>query len=219
MLTWRVVALLAALALFGATLPSPPAAAAPASDTDALARRVEAHHRSTRDLTARFVQTYRSGLLGREVTERGVVSLKQPGLMLWEYKDPEKKTFVADGLRYYFYVPADRQVIVRDQAGEKALPSLLLSGRGDLLGQFTVASEPSKWGMEARLHLQPRKADADIQEAWLEIDGEGRIRVVEVQDAQGNLSRFRFEDIRENLGLPDRMFRFQVPKGVEVITG
>jgi outer membrane lipoprotein carrier protein len=88
---------------------------AEASPAESLVRRLEAHQARVGDLTARFVQTYRSGVLGREVVERGRVSIKRPGRMLWEYKDPEKKTFVADGKTFYFYVPADRQVIVRDQ--------------------------------------------------------------------------------------------------------
>ena len=77
--------------------PSSPArpSAAPAED---LARRVEERHRSARDLTARFVQTYRSGLLGRE-SSSGALSLKRPGRMRWEYEAPEKKTFVSDGKR------------------------------------------------------------------------------------------------------------------------
>jgi len=36
---------------------------------------------------------------------------------------------------------------------------------------------------------------------------------------QGNRTRFRFEDVRENTGLADRLFRFEPPKGVEVIRG
>ena len=42
---------------------------------------------------------------------------------------------------------------------------------------------------------------------------------VAVRDAQGNESRFAFEGIKENVGLPDRLFRFQIPEGVEVVAG
>ncbi len=38
-------------------------------------------------------------------------------------------------------------------------------------------------------------------------------------DSQGNSSRFDFTAIRENTGLPDRLFRFETPAGVEVIEG
>ena len=40
-----------------------------------------------------------------------------------------------------------------------------------------------------------------------------------MRDVQGNRSRFDFDDLRENVGLTDGLFRFEVPQGVEVVTG
>jgi outer membrane lipoprotein carrier protein len=194
------------------------AAGAPVPAAEAAARRVEERHRKLVDLTARFVQTYRSGILGREIVERGTVSIKRPGRMLWEYRDPERKTFVSDGRNFYFYVPADRQVIVRDQAGERGLAVELLSGELDIRGRFDVGLEAARTAGE-RLRLIPRKPDADIERAYLEADAEGRIRSIEIVDAQGNRSEFRFEAIRENVGLSDKLFHFRIPEGVEVFTG
>lgn len=208
--------LLTALVLTGVVAHlAPPAATDLAQD---LARRMEQRHRAAGDLTARFVQTYRSGLIGREIVERGVVSIKQPGRMRWEYQRPEKKTFVSDGKTFYFYVPADRQVIVRDQAGDRGVPALLLSGHGDLLQQFAASMEAAPPG-RARLRLVPRKPDPEIEKVLVDVDEAVRIRSIQVFDAQGNLSRFDFDDIRENVGLKDRLFRFEIPRGVEVVSG
>jgi outer membrane lipoprotein carrier protein len=195
-----------------------PGALPPASAAEALARRVESRHRTLVDLTARFVQTYRSGAIGREVVEKGSLSLKPPGRMLWEYRDPEKKTFVSDGKRFYFYVPADRQVIVRDQGDLRGIPALLLSGRGDILSQFEVALETGPPDVQ-RLRLSPRKPDPEVEKVYVDVDAGARIRAILVLDAQGNRSRFEFDQIKENVGLPDRLFDFQIPHGVEVIAG
>src|SRR5687767_10519574 len=65
-----------------------------------------------RDFTADFVQESEGGLLRRKATERGVVQVKKPGKMRWDYKAPEPKLFVSDGRRIYLHVPADNQVIV-----------------------------------------------------------------------------------------------------------
>jgi outer membrane lipoprotein carrier protein len=192
-------------------------AAAAADPGEALLRRVEARHRAAGTLTARFVQSYTSGLLGRTLVERGTVSIKSPGRMLWEYKDPEKKTFVSDGRTFYFYVPADRQVVIREQAGEKGVAALLLSG-GEALGQFSVEARPATAGL-TRLRLAPRRADPEVEEVLLDVDDQARIHAIEVRDAQGNRSVFRFDSIREGVSLPDRLFRFAIPKGVEVIAG
>lgn len=190
-----------------------------AADTaEALARRLDQRHKSLGDLTARFVQTYRSGLMQREVIESGIVSIKRPGRMRWEYVKPEKKLFIADGKTFYFYVPADKQVIVQESAGQRGIPSLLLSGRSGILEEFTVALDQSASG-RPRLKCTPRKPDPEVETVYLEADAGDRVRSIEVLDPQGNRSRFVFEDIRENVGLKDGLFNFRVPAGVEVVKG
>ena len=184
----------------------------------ALARRLDQRHRALGGLSARFTQTYRSGLLGREVVERGVVQIKRPGRMRWEYHQPEKKTFVCDGTNFYFYVPADRQVIVREQAGARGLPTLLLSGQGAIADQFEVAFEAGPSAGRS-LRLTPRRPDPEIESVRLDLDARERIVGLEVLDVQGNRSTFRFDDLREGQRLPDRLFRFDIPAGVEVVAG
>jgi len=194
------------------------ASPSPTAPAEALARQVEARTRKVSDLTARFVQTYRSGALGREVVESGVLSVKPPSRMRWDYRDPDKKTFVSDGKTSYFYVPADRQVIRRDQADARDLPAQLLSGHADIVGTFEVALEAAPEGFQ-RLRLVPRKPEPEIERLYVDVDAALRIRGILVIDAQGNRSQFVFDDIRENVGLDDKLFRFEVPRGVEVITG
>lgn len=207
---------------FRALLPCLLAATVPARAEDpavALARRVDARQQRVSDLTARFVQSYRSGTLGRELVERGTLAIKRPGRMLWEYRDPERKTFLSDGKTFFFYVPADKQVIVRDQAGERGLPTLLLSGQGGILSQFEAGLETSALPGAQRLRLVPKKPDPELERVFLDVDAEARIVGIEVLDAQGNRSRFRFDELRENVGLSDKLFHFKVPAGVEVVAG
>ena len=205
--------LLTALALAGALVTAAP----PARGAEDVARRVEERQKGVRDLQARFVQTYRSGVLGREIVERGTVSIKNPGRMRWEYEDPEPKTFVCDGKTFYFYVPADKQVIVRDQADTRGITAQLLAGRIAIAEQFSVALE-TRDGRE-RLRLVPRKEDPELERVYLDVDPSDRIRGIEIYDPQGNRSRFEFQGLRENIGLPDSLFHFETPKGVEVISG
>jgi len=219
MLPLLVVKLLRVLGFTAALAAVPVLRADDVNPGEALARRIDKRHQALGDLTARFVQTYRSGLMQRQVTESGIVSIKRPGRMRWEYREPEKKLFVADGKTFYFYVPADHQVIVRKPGGERGIPALLLAGRGSILTEFTVALEPPPGAGVQRLKLTPRKQDPEVETVFLEVDGSERVRSIEVLDPQGNQSRFAFEDIRENVGLRDGLFQFKIPQGVEVVTG
>jgi outer membrane lipoprotein carrier protein len=158
-------------------------------------------------------------MLGREVVESGVVSVKRPGRMRWEYKEPEPKLFVSDGRTFSFYVPADRQVVVSEQDPERSLAARLLSGRGGLMDEFEASlDEPLEAGV-FRLRLVPRRPQSDVERAILDVEASGRIRSILLEDIQGNRTRFRFENVRENTGLRDSLFRFDVPAGVEVIRG
>lgn len=196
-----------------------PAATADSLLAQSLLRRIEEHNAQIRDLVARFTQSYRSGILGHEISERGVVSIKPPGRMRWEYLDPERKLFVTDGRTFYFYVPADKQVIVSEQDPQRSLAARLLNGRGGLTEEFAASlDEPPEEGV-VRLRLLPRRQPADVVRAFVDVEPAGRIRAIELEDVQGNRTRFRFDHLRENTGLKDELFRFQVPKGVEVIRG
>lgn len=188
-----------------------------AGAADDLLLRIEQRHARIQDLEASFVQTYRSGSLGREMVEKGTLKLKRPGRMLWEYREPEKKLFVSDGSTWYFYVPADRQVIVREQSVDQRAPALLLAG-GSMTQQFTAGLEADAAG-RARLRLRPRTPDPALDRIYVDVDDQDRIVGLEVHDAQDNVSRFRFEQLRENQGLKDDLFRFRIPPGVEVISG
>ncbi|HEY8232880.1 MAG TPA: outer membrane lipoprotein carrier protein LolA [Vicinamibacteria bacterium] len=184
-----------------------------------LVRAIEEHHARLSDMVARFSQSYRSGMLGREIVERGVVSLKRPGRMRWEYKDPEPKLFLSDGRTFYFYVPADKQVVVSEQDPKHSLAARLLSGAGGILDEFDASlEEPLEDGV-LRLRLVPRQPQADVERATIDAEPSGRIRSILLEDPQGNRTRFRFEGVRENTGLEERLFRFEPPKGVEVVRG
>jgi hypothetical protein len=67
------------------------------------------------------------------------VLIKKPGRMRWDYSAPEKKLFVADGVRIYSYIPEDKQVVVSPQPhdAETTTPALFLAGKGNLTRDFT----------------------------------------------------------------------------------
>jgi outer membrane lipoprotein-sorting protein len=108
---------------------------------------------------------------------------------------------------------------VSEQDPGRSLAARLLSGQGGLLDEFDATlEEPLEDGV-MRLRLVPKTAQADVEQAEVDAEPGGRIRSILLQDVQGNRTRFRFENVRENTGLPDRLFRFDVPRGVEVIRG
>ncbi len=91
----RIAFLLAVLTLAapGVSTQSPPQSA------DELAAALQRKYDTVRDFSADFVQTYRGGALNRAMKDTGRVVVRKPGKMRWEYKTPEEKLFVSDGVQ------------------------------------------------------------------------------------------------------------------------
>jgi len=192
--------------------------AAPPTATD-LAARVQAHYATVRDFTAGFTVSQRSALMVKTLVERGDVKVKKPGRMRWIYKSPEPKEFVADGSQLYAYHPKDKYVMISalPPPDQTSAALLFLSGRGDLTRDFTAAVPAKHPEGEWRLELTPRSRQADFTSLTLDVDRATlQMRGVIVVDDNGE-SSFRFANLRENQGLSDQVFVFQIPKGVERI--
>jgi outer membrane lipoprotein carrier protein len=202
---------------------SRPAGQAQPVAADALARRIQAHYDGVGDFSATFEQRYTGGVLRKQTTERGTVQVKKPGRMRWEYVEPERKLFVADGRRFYAYVPADKQVIVSPVADDDkaATPVLFLAGKGDLTRDFTVSATTiagAPAGTTA-IRLVPKRREAEYDWLALVVDTASLgLRMLVAGDSQGGTSSFTFTDMRENVGLSDKPFTFTIPRGTDVIT-
>lgn len=186
-------------------------------DPQSVLQDFDARSRTIRDFTANFTQTYRSGALGRAIVESGTVKVKRPSRMLFDYSKPDRKLFVADGDNYYFYVPKDKQVMIQNQRGDKRATARILA-EGRLLDHFQCVGEEQD-ALGRKLILVPRNdKDAEVTRIAVVLDAQLRLRALEIRDAEGSTSRMVFDGFKENVGLTDSQFRFDVPKGVEVIS-
>lgn len=193
------------------------------ADADAVASRLQAHYETIRDFSAEFVHTYEGGVLRRQVSERGVVLVKKPGMMRWTYQEPEEKLFVSDGEHMYSYVPADEQVMVTRLPDDDvaSTPILFLVGRGNLVRDFEAAIDRDVQidQGEVALRLTPRAPSAEYDSLTLVVDRETMaLRQLITRDAQGGRSTFVFTNLDENVGAADSEFTFTPPRGTDVIT-
>ncbi len=208
-----------AILALATAIPAAGADAAGAEDAADHARRVESALASTRGLVAAFTQTLESPGLPGPRTERGTVYLLRPGRMRWEYEEPEGKLAVADGERAYLYLPEDRQAVVSpldlERAGQGM--ALLLQERIDLRSEFTVAwgPPPGDGGIRPLL-LTPRTEHAEYEHLLVVAGRDGLIRGLTIVDALGGRVIYRFRRIRRVETLPDSLFRFVVPPGIDL---
>ena len=173
------------------------------------------------DFTADFVQESEGGLLRKKQVERGLVQVKKPGKMRWDYKSPETKVFVSDGRRIYLHVPADNQVIVSPVPAEDQATTavLFLVGKGNLTRDFSVSYADAGGADTYALRLQPKIPETDYDWLQLVIDRKTlQIRSLTAGDREGGHSTFQFTNFKENVGLADKIFAFKIPRGADVTT-
>lgn len=207
--------MIAALALAAAlAAPAPRPAAPPDPRALALARRVQATYERTRDLEARFVQTYTYAAFGRRQVSSGRLQVKRPGKLRWDYEQPEPKVVLVSGRRLVQWEPRANQAYVDEAFDATAMSAAVtfLLGTGDLAREFELSVEPS-----GGLVLVPREEDPRVRRIVLTTDAEGAVTRTRVEDGAGNVNELRFEDVRRNTGLADAAFEVKLPRDVNRI--
>ncbi|OFW06871.1 MAG: outer membrane lipoprotein carrier protein LolA [Acidobacteria bacterium RIFCSPLOWO2_02_FULL_67_36] len=213
------IVLAALLVVSGGALAARPQA--PSKPAREVAAALQKKYDTIRDFTADFVHNYESGMLHKKLSERGTVRVKKPGKMRWDYKSPDTKLFVSDGLRIYSYVPADNQVIVSPVPPEDQATTavLFLVGKGNLTRDFTVTYAQGGIDTTYALRLEPRLPERDYDWLQLVVDRASlQFRELTAADKQGGRSTFVFSNFKENVGLADKIFAFKIPRGADVIT-
>lgn len=188
-----------------------PAAAGP--ETDALQKFVD----KIETLSATFEQAQKDDKGVVLAASSGRLWLARPGKFRWSYEKPYIQLIVCDGKELWQYDPDLGQAMVRPAgASLQGTPVQLLTDRESLDRYFHIEGAGSEDGMQ-RVRLLPKAADSDFRmiELWLK---DGVPRRMSFHDPLGGVSEVSFGDVRTNLKADAKQFRFEPPKGTEVIS-
>lgn len=186
-----------------------------------LLQRVQERHRTMKDLRARFRQRQIQRVGAVPIVREGWWLVRTPGRLRIEYDDPPN-VFVADGERMYWYLAEDHQVQVfsPDSMDPAHVPTLYLSGQGDLLQDFDISG--TRWETllgpgNIQIRLQPRSLDTRFTHLVLEVEPDTAtvVRLVWF-GLLGEANDYQFFDIETDVGLADELFQFTIPSGAEV---
>lgn len=206
------------LARIAAVLLAVATAAVPGS-VEQVVDRVQERFDATSDFTANVDQELIVASAQRTVKAHGTVAFKRPGKMRWELQNDERQIIVADGKTLWFYQPEEQQVLKSpfESAFRSGTPISFLTGVGRIRDDFDASIDDSGEG-KVTLALVPRQQGGEVGRLRLTVETDNYdIVAAEIFDPLGNITRLRFSDLKRNRGLPDSMFEFQVPDGVDVI--
>ena len=171
---------------------------------------------STQSVKADFDQKVsdRAGKLVQQ--SKGSFVLLRPGRFRWTYAKPVDQLIVGDGERVWIYDRDLNQVTVRRLS--KALgstPAALLAGSSDVEKAFELSEAGQRDGLEW-LEAKPRDKEAGFDRIRMGFDVAG-VRAMELIDSFGQTTQLRFSNLARNPKVDAAEFRFQPPKGADVL--
>ena len=147
---------------------------------------------------------------------KGSFVFQRPGRFRWTYAKPVDQVIVGDGERVWIHDRDLNQVTVRRMS--KALgstPAALLAGSSDVEKAFALSDAGARDGLEW-LEAKPRDPEAGFDRIRMGFSATG-IQAMELVDNFGQTTRLRFVNLQRNPKTDPADFRFEPPKGTDVL--
>ena len=195
-----------------------------ADSTEAILSRASRAYEEATTIRADFVQKIEIPALEQTKTGRGVVYQKKPSYFLMKFEDPGGDVVVADGRWFWMYYPSAQPDQVIRTAIDQAPPGGTALGGGFLRNPTSryVATYVRRDTVDGRpahlLSLVPKfDAPYTLVRVWIDA-GDYLVRRSEIHEENGTVRTLTFTDLKADVSLPDELFRFSPPAGVEVFT-
>jgi outer membrane lipoprotein carrier protein len=180
---------------------------------------IQKQYESVKTITARFVQKSYVKTMNQTLEARGKVQIKKPGKMKWVYNAPEPQVLVSNEKILWLYVPDEGQVtkVPVESIYSSNTPALFLAGKGKLTDSFDVLTVSTEDGLTTVV-LNPKEEDNSVDRLALVANSKSyQIVGSTVYDKLGNRTEINFSDIQVNIKISESTFKFEVPKGVELL--
>jgi outer membrane lipoprotein carrier protein len=156
----------------------------------------------------------RNGKLVQET--HGNFVFQRPGRFRWVYDKPADQVIVGDGQRVWIYDRQLNQVTVRKlTAALGSTPAALLAGSSDIQSAFALSDAGEKDGLEW-MEARPRDREAGFERVRMGFGKDG-LQAMELTDNFGQTTYLRFSKFERNPKVNPNEFRFDPPKGADVL--
>lgn len=177
-------------------------------------------YRTLTSIRAGFVQTEERPGVGVSVREEGSLSFLLPDMMRWDYGGEKPHRVVINGDLVWLYAPSRNQVIRREMTPEEMRQgaATFLRGLEGLERDFTIRSRDSGTERWFVLDLFPHSEMTPYERIGVSISRvTGIIERLSIHHRIGNVTTITFADIETDVDLPESLFGWDVPEGVEII--
>jgi len=140
----------------------------------------------------------------------------RPGKFIWSYTKPYEQVLQADGDQLYVYDKDLNQVTIKKLGNALgSSPAAILFGSNDLEKNFTLSEAGTRDGLEW-LNAVPKARDTTFEQISIGLR-DGIPQAMELKDTFGQTSVLKFTNFQRNPSLGAQQFKFETPKGADVI--
>ena len=170
--------------------------------------------------SADFIQESTLKALGITDTASGTILVKRPGMMRWEYNQPEKQLIITDGDMLWIYRPEDKQVITGNA------PEFFKNGKGAgflsdmkmLKKKFSITLENMDEKDDYILKLFPNENMMDVSYIYLSISKKTfLIHQIISYNSFEDETKIRLDHVQFQNEIDNIMFHFTIPEGIDVL--
>lgn len=183
---------------------------------DSLLRSVENRYNHAKTLQVLFQEQYTPPRSPAR-TESGLLMLRKPGRMRWDYSQPKGKLFVGDGKFLWLYTPDDNRVEkmkVRESEDMRA-PLAFLLGKLHFDKEFrNLQAKPE--GSLTRIIAEPKTETLPYSQVEFVVSTDATIHALKVIYFDRSILEFTFEQEKLDLPLDSKLFQFQMPPGARL---
>ena len=172
----------------------------------------------------------------------GMMQFTRPGKFRWTYDKPYEQAIVGDGVKFWLYDVDLNQVTVKKlDAALGSSPAALLAGSNEIEKGFALKDagcEPRAGARHAQpasqpvagadgeacgpgglqwLEAKPYAPDASFESIRMAFNAKSELVIMELRDAFGHVTVLRFSDMLINPKFPRELFKFEPPKGADVL--
>jgi outer membrane lipoprotein carrier protein len=186
------------------------------SALDGILKNVETRYNKAKTLQVLFKEDYTPpGRVRR--TESGILMLRKPGKMRWDYTQPKGKLVVSDGKIITIYTPSENRVehVKFQESDDMRAPLAFLLGKLNFDKEFRNVTSRRE-ADATRILAEPKGENLPYSAVEFLVTPDYHIREVKATGFDHSILVFSFDQERMDPPLDNKLFQFQPPKGVQM---
>jgi outer membrane lipoprotein carrier protein len=199
------------------------ASAAPAAELSPREKAAELQktYDNTTTFSADFKQLSSMKLSRRQREGRGTLIIKKPGLIRWDYLEPDHQVIISDGEQISMYFSEAEQLIIMpaQEYLQSDVTYAFFAGQGNVLRDFEIGAPGDDFccGAPPDLMLTPKQQHPQVEYLYIWLNDDFMVDRMQIFDHYGSVNDLTFSNLKLNPPVELDRFKFTPPPGTEIV--